>query len=56
LPKGLLADFGVSRDAKSRALRELEAASLVRVKQVRGRAALVCLHLEDQPISAVRLP
>ena len=47
LPKGLLEQLGVSRDAKSRALRELQGASLVRLETVKGRSARVSLVDDD---------
>jgi hypothetical protein len=37
LPQRLLAEFGVGKDAKARALRALEAAGLARVERQRGR-------------------
>jgi len=43
LPKGLMAQLGISRDAKSRALRELEAASLIRLQTAKGRSARASL-------------
>lgn len=43
LPKRLLTELGVHRDAKARGLRELESAGLVRVERSRGRTALVGL-------------
>ncbi len=45
LPKSLLAEFGVSRDAKARALRELERAGLVSVEREPGRSVRVTLRL-----------
>lgn len=47
LPKSLLAKFGVSRDAKARALRELERAGLVSVEREPGRAVRVTLRLSS---------
>ena len=41
LPKGLLADLGIDKDAKARGLRALEATGLVTVERVKGRAAKV---------------
>ncbi|MET3911912.1 DNA-binding MarR family transcriptional regulator [Bradyrhizobium sp. S3.3.6] len=41
LPGALLERFGVDKDAKSRALRSLSAAGLIRVDQQRGRSARV---------------
>jgi hypothetical protein len=43
LPKGLLSDLGVSRDAKSRALGHLQTAGIVEVKNDRGKPARVRL-------------
>jgi DNA-binding transcriptional ArsR family regulator len=43
LPKNLLAELGVSRDAKARALHALEEASLVAVERRRGQTARVAL-------------
>lgn len=43
LPKSLLQDLGVSRDAKARCLRMLEHASLVSVARNKGKAATVTL-------------
>jgi DNA-binding MarR family transcriptional regulator len=43
LPKSLIEQFGVSRDAKARALHALEEASLVVVERVNGRSARVTL-------------
>ena len=43
VPKGLLTQLGVSRDAKARALQQLEAAVLVRVVRAKGKAARVCI-------------
>ena len=43
LPKGLLMQLGVSRDAKSRALKQLHNAGLVRLENHTGRAARVAL-------------
>jgi hypothetical protein len=43
LPKGLLAELGVSRDTKSRALRELERASLIIVTRKVGRTSQIRL-------------
>lgn len=44
LPKALLSQLGISRDAKARALKQLHEAGLVRVENRRGRAARVELH------------
>lgn len=43
LPSGLLAEFGIDKDGKARALRRLEAAGLVRVERATGRAARIRL-------------
>jgi hypothetical protein len=43
LPKNLLAELGVSRDAKARALHALAEASLVAVERVSGRTARIRL-------------
>ena len=43
LPKKLLEELGVSRDAKARALHALEAASLIAVERASGRAARIKL-------------
>jgi hypothetical protein len=43
LPKNLLQEFGVSRDVKARALRDLQDASLIVVERSRGRTARVTL-------------
>lgn len=43
LPYDLLNQLGLSRDAKARGLRQLEAAGLVRVERVAGRSARVAL-------------
>ena len=44
LPKGLLAELGVSRDTKARALHELERASLINVQRKVGRTSLIKLR------------
>ena len=52
LPKGLLAQLGVSRDAKARALSALEQAGLVQVEKEKGKGSLVMLtkeHKADGP-------
>jgi DNA polymerase family A len=48
LPKGLLEQFGVSRDSKARALHALEAASLIFVERGRGRTARITLRTAAQ--------
>lgn len=44
LPKTLLAQLGISRDAKARALKQLHDAGLVRVENCTGRAARIELR------------
>jgi DNA-binding MarR family transcriptional regulator len=51
LPASLLHEFGVHRDAKARALRELEKAGLVRVERKAGRAARITLMPAGDAIS-----
>ena len=41
LPKGLLGELGVTKDAKARALRALEGAGLVRVERRSGRSSSI---------------
>ena len=48
LSAALLQKFGVGRDAKARALRALEDASLVRVERTHGRAARITLRETDR--------
>jgi hypothetical protein len=43
LPKNLLVELGISRDAKARALHALQEASLVAVGRVNGRSARIRL-------------
>jgi hypothetical protein len=43
LPKGLLTDLGVSRDAKSRALAHLHASGVVELEKAKGRPSRVRL-------------
>jgi hypothetical protein len=43
LPKALLIELGVSRDAKARALRDLEGRSLISVERASGRTARIRL-------------
>lgn len=43
LPKGLMEQFGVSRDSKARALYALESATLISVERRKGRTARVTL-------------
>lgn len=48
LPKGLLTQLGVSRDAKARALTELQNAGLIQVERRRGKSSLVTLSTNSQ--------
>jgi hypothetical protein len=41
LPTGFLAEFGIDKSAKQRALRRLEGAKLINVKRVPGHTAVV---------------
>ncbi|MCP1974303.1 hypothetical protein [Bradyrhizobium elkanii] len=45
IPKHLLAELGVSRDAKARALRSLQEASLITVERANGRSARIKMTL-----------
>ena len=56
LPRDLMAQLGVSRDAKARGLRQLEASGLIRVERATGRAAKVTLVCADNPEVAQRAP
>ena len=47
LPKHLLAQLGVSRDAKARALKELHKAGLVEIEQQKGRSSRVGLSTKS---------
>lgn len=49
LPAALLRAFGIDRDAKARALRELEHAGLIRVERTTGRTARIRLCERDPP-------
>jgi DNA-binding MarR family transcriptional regulator len=51
LPKHLLTQLGVSRDAKARALKELHKAGLVQVEQHKGRASRVGLLAENSVVA-----
>jgi hypothetical protein len=51
LPRGLLEQFGVSRDSKARALHALETALLITVKRPSGRTARITLRSSAQPAS-----
>lgn len=44
LPKGLMSELGVSRDAKARALHTLQEAFLVTVERCKGKTARVMLR------------
>ena len=44
LPKGLMSELGVSRDAKARALHTLQKALLVTVERCKGKTARVMLR------------
>ncbi len=46
LPKGLLTQLGVSRDAKARALKELHQAGLVELEKQKGRSSRVGLSVK----------
>jgi hypothetical protein len=48
LPKALLSQLGISRDAKSRALCALEGAGLVAVERAEGRTARIKLTDHDK--------
>jgi hypothetical protein len=43
LPRGLLGDLGIGKDAKARALLDLERAGLVTVQRSKGRSARITL-------------
>lgn len=43
LPAGLMRELGVSKDAKARALRQLEAIGLIIVERERGRSPIITL-------------
>ncbi len=43
IPRSLLSEFGITRNAKARALHALEEAGLVRVERTRGRGARIAL-------------
>jgi hypothetical protein len=47
LPRGLLAQFGIGKDAKARSLRQLEDVRLIRVVRSTGRSALVGLEISQ---------
>ncbi len=43
LPRGLMEEFGISRDAKARALRHLASADLIQIEYRKGRPVVVTL-------------
>jgi hypothetical protein len=55
LPSALLAELGTDRDAKARALHQLERAGLIQVERARGRAARVWLARDRKACSGTRL-
>jgi hypothetical protein len=55
LPGALLAELGIGRDAKARALHQLERAGLIRVERGRGRAARVRLAGAKRATNGTRL-
>ena len=52
LSRNLLKEFGVNREAKRRALRQLEAAGLIRTEQHRGYQTRMRLHPAKEAIEA----
>lgn len=56
LPKNLLTELGISRDAKSRALHALEQASLIAVERVPGQSAQIKLVATAIHGAATSLP
>jgi hypothetical protein len=48
LPKGLMEQFGVSRDSKARSLHALENACLISVERRKGRTARITLRSSAQ--------
>jgi hypothetical protein len=50
VPRGLLTQLGVSRDAKARALQQLEAAVLVQVERAKGKTARVRIAEDTNPV------
>jgi hypothetical protein len=50
LPKGLMAELGVTKDAKARALHLLEAAALVRIDRQVGRSPTITLTATHEEI------
>lgn len=52
LPKELLTQFGISRDSKARALKQLDKAGLVMLENQKGRAARVMLSDERDAVSS----
>jgi hypothetical protein len=55
LPGGLLAELGTDRNAKARALHQLERAGLIQVERARGRAARVRLAGAERAANGTRL-
>jgi DNA-binding MarR family transcriptional regulator len=53
LPRALLQQLGVSKDAKARALRQLERAGLIGVRRAKGRTARVSL-IDRQNVSTTQ--
>jgi hypothetical protein len=52
LPNGFLAEFGIDKSAKQRALKLLEAAKLITVKRILGHSAVVQLTARAKKRSA----
>ncbi len=48
LPAALMRALGVTKDAKARALRQLETAGLVGVERRQGRAPIITIKMEKQ--------
>jgi DNA-binding transcriptional ArsR family regulator len=48
LPAGLMRDLGVSKDAKARALRQLEAAGMITVRRQDGQSPIIALKREGE--------
>ena len=56
VPKGLLEDMGVDRDSKSRGLKALERAGLIRVVRKKGCSARVRLNDDSVSYTATHSP
>ena len=56
LPKGLLTQLGVSRDAKARALQQLEAALLIRVVRAKGKTTRVSIAENSNAAQEANVP